>query len=82
MLLKTYGLTAEQFHAMENAQGGACAVCRTTEPGGAHGGLVVDHCHVTGRVRGLLCGRCNSGIGYLKDDPSLCEAASAYLRKK
>lgn len=43
--------------------------------------LCVDHCHKSGMFRGWLCGRCNKGIGLLRDDPSLLEAAAAYIRK-
>ena len=68
-----YGLTREQFDAMVDPDNG-CAIC------GKRGRLVVDHCHQTGAVRGLLCGPCNSGMGYFKDDPERMELAIAYLR--
>jgi hypothetical protein len=68
-----YGLTLEQYDAMLEAQGGACAVC------GATGTLVVDHDHASGSVRGLLCDSCNVGIGRLKDDPAVLALAVAYL---
>lgn len=53
-----------------------CAICREIERGQR---LVIDHCHATGKLRGLLCPRCNSAIGLLQDRPSLCLKASVYL---
>jgi hypothetical protein len=70
-----YGLDNTSFLEMLYAQHGACAIC-----GRVGGKLVVDHDHVTGRVRGLLCDRCNRGIGHLGDDPDRCWAAARYLR--
>jgi len=54
--------------------GHACAICRK-----ATRDLCIDHCHVTGRVRGLLCRNCNSALGFCADDPRLLRAALAYL---
>jgi hypothetical protein len=70
-----YGVTAEQYEAMYEGQGGRCAIC-----GGEFDVLCVDHDHDTGAVRGLLCRPCNVGIGYLRDDPDRVEAAAGYLR--
>lgn len=60
-------------------QGGICAICRKTgtEKGGK---LHVDHCHATKKIRGLLCGRCNKGIGLLKDSEELLLRAVNYLK--
>lgn len=74
-LKKKYGLTTSDYERMVDAQGGACALCEVVP----EDRLVVDHCHQTGRVRALLCGRCNSGIGFLRDDPVLIELAVGYL---
>ena len=52
-----------------------CVIC------GAEGPLVVDHCHESGRVRGMLCNHCNRGLGHFRDDPILLEFAAIYLRK-
>lgn len=78
--LKQYGLTEEQYDAMVVAQEGRCAICRCAEPGG-NGGKHwhIDHDHATGRVRGVLCSECNTGLGKFKDDPNLLEAAVRYL---
>jgi len=72
--LKTYyGLSEEDFNTMSERQGKACAICSKVEP------LVVDHDHSTGKVRGLLCHKCNRAIGSLGDNLSLVRKASTYL---
>jgi len=73
-----YSLSRDEFYALLDDQGGRCAVCLTTLPKGT---AVVDHCHDSGMVRGLLCGSCNLGIGHLQDgrDPSLFDRAKRYL---
>lgn len=80
-LLRDYGLTLEQFNQMLKAQGQRCAVCR--QPFGSESSTapVVDHSHTTGRVRGLLCRRCNTLLGYAKDDEKILAAAAKYLAK-
>ena len=79
-LKANYGLTLAQFDAMLEAQGGGCAICGTTEPRGM-GRFPVDHCHATGRIRGLLCTECNKGLGNFKDDVRLLVRAIAYLQR-
>ncbi len=83
-LLRDYGITIEDYERMQQEQDNKCAICfkeetalnpRTKEPRG----LAVDHCHSTGKVRGLLCSMCNSAIGSLKDDISLLGSAILYL---
>lgn len=74
-----YGLSLDEHAAMLQRQGGKCAICN--EPPIAPRPLAVDHCHTTGRVRGLLCDRCNHGIGHLGDSPARLQAAIAYLVK-
>ena len=75
--LRLYGLTTAQYDDLMERQGGRCAICRRAETGGWD--LAVDHDHSTGRVRGLLCRRCNVGIGLMRDDPAVLAAAAAYL---
>ena len=75
-LRKHYALSPEDYTGMLSAQNGRCAICRSDSPGRKNGrNFDVDHCHSTKTVRGLLCHSCNLGIGHLKDDPSLLEAA-------
>lgn len=80
-----YGITSEEYDKMLEAQGGCCAVCGTDKPTGEGSfqrhlkNMAVDHCHETGRVRGLLCNKCNRGIGLLRDDPELLRKAADYL---
>lgn len=74
--LAQYGLTADAFDAMLAAQGGLCAICGDRMAGKF---LHVDHCHSSGRVRGLLCTRCNPGIGYFRESIVLLRKAIGYL---
>jgi hypothetical protein len=65
-LMREYGITVEQYNAMEVQQGGVCAICKqpeTQERNGVKYRLAVDHCHKAGKVRGLLCFKCNSAMG-------------------
>lgn len=75
-LLKTYGLTVEKFDEMFTEQGGRCAVCKSDDPVRS---WTVDHDHVTGAVRGILCWHCNVGLGHFRDDASNLIAAADYL---
>lgn len=77
-LLSKYGLTLEAFDELLESQLFCCAICKTTN-WGQHNRPHVDHDHATGKVRGLLCLRCNVGIGMLNDDPSLLSIAITYL---
>lgn len=72
VLKSRYGLSREQYDAMLIAQSGRCAMCAS-----APLRLHVDHCHATGRVRGLLCQRCNLLVGHLES--RLVRAGLAYL---
>lgn len=80
MRRRLYGLEPGRYDAMVADQGGRCAICRTDAPGGK-GDWHVDHDHATGRVRGLLCNRCNLLLGHAQDDPQRLRAAIAYLSR-
>jgi hypothetical protein len=75
---KAYGIkfTLEQYDVMLAAQNGHCAICLSI-PGKRR--FHVDHCHKTGKVRGLLCFNCNVGIGKFKDDSELIFKVLRYL---
>lgn len=81
--LLAHGMTIEQYHAMLTAQDHKCAICRSpgNGKGRRHQPLCIDHCHTTGKVRGLLCDRCNLGIGNFDDDVSRLEEAAEYIRR-
>ena len=76
-----YGITEECYAKLLAEQQGRCAICNTDTPTGKWKVFAVDHCHHTGKVRGLLCNECNRGMGLLRDSAELLEKAAAYLRK-
>lgn len=86
---RTYGLSVEELDVLLAAQDGVCAICRRPPRGRPNGNarpdhvpsLHVDHCHGSGRVRGLLCGNCNTMIGLAGEDPAVLAAAIAYLQE-
>ena len=79
--LKRYGLTPEQYESMLERQNGVCAICHTSNPGGGHRYLYVDHDHSTGEIRGLLCRDCNLMLGHSKDNQDSLQEAVRYLQK-
>jgi hypothetical protein len=79
-----YGITLEDFMEMYTDQDGCCAICnREVEVFATQDKLMqianIDHCHTTGKVRGLLCNHCNTGLGKFMDDPDLLIQAANYL---
>lgn len=76
-----YGITGEEYEAMLAAQNGCCAICESSEWSGKDRAPHVDHDHVTGKVRALLCGNCNNGLGNFGDDPARLRAAAEYLER-
>lgn len=74
-----YGLKPGQYETLLAAQGGGCAICGRTDPGG-RGLFHVDHDHANNCVRGLLCQRCNMGLGLFNDNSTVLANAIRYLR--
>ena len=80
LLKNKYGLTLAGYEAMLFKQDGKCAICGSTSPGPTEKHFHIDHDHVTGQVRGLLCELCNVGLGHFGDSPERLEMAAIYLR--
>ena len=72
-LRRKYGMTEAERDEMIASQGGVCCICLSAPA------TQVDHCHETGRVRGVLCFNCNSGLGLLRDNPEAMYRAADYL---
>ena len=75
-LKRAYGLTLKDYEYMYSQQGGLCKICNRHFPQ-----LVVDHNHHTGDIRGLLCDKCNRGLGYFDDSIEFINNASEYLEE-
>lgn len=75
-----YGISQAQYEALLEEQGGVCAICHRPEKSKNAKNLSVDHDHVTGKVRGLLCSFCNHALGYFRDDITALERAIDYLK--
>jgi hypothetical protein len=81
-LREKYGMSLDEFMDQLARQDCECAICHDMlqESNGRDGkGAVVDHCHTTGKVRNLLCRKCNAGLGMFRDDPQLLAAGATYL---
>lgn len=75
-----YGISLGEFNKMVEQQANLCALCK--QPESVKPRLSVDHDHITGKVRGLLCHQCNVGLGHFHDSIRLLEAAQDYLQGK
>jgi hypothetical protein len=80
-LKRTYGLSSKDYETMLANQDGRCLICGSTNPNHNSGKFVVDHCHTTNKVRGLLCSQCNCGLGNFKDNPKSLRTAASYLER-
>jgi hypothetical protein len=80
-LIAVYGITLEEWEAMWVEQGGRCKICGIEEKYVPKGRFHTDHCHDSGKVRGLLCGHCNKGLGMFKDNEEFLLSAINYLQE-
>lgn len=85
---KSYGLKGgiEEYEKLATAQGGVCLICKAvhlaiTNDRSQKRKLSIDHCHKTGKFRGIICAMCNSGLGYFKDNIETLQAAIDYLKQ-
>jgi len=79
-LLKEFGITQEQYDTMLTSQNNSCAICSRANFTGYN--WHVDHCHTTGKVRGLLCSKCNQGLGLFEDNLTSLRKAIEYLENQ
>lgn len=70
---RTYNISYEDYQEMFRLHNGCCAICNSS------GKLAIDHCHKTGKIRGLLCHNCNRGLGMFADDKLRLKKAINYL---
>ena len=78
---RVYGITKEQYEHMLEQQSGCCAICSVSAESQRDKTLVVDHCHSSGKIRGLLCHTCNTAIGLFKDNIDSLQRAILYLQR-
>lgn len=87
-LKKNYGMSLEDYNKLKTIQNNLCAICLMPEKclksptSSIPRNLAVDHCHKTGKIRGLLCTACNRVIGLLKDDAEILKSAITYLESR
>jgi len=79
-LQRKYGITIEQYNEMFNKQNGKCAACNKHQSELVKA-LVVDHCHISKKVRGLLCPGCNLALGNTHESPERLENLASYIRR-
>lgn len=79
----SYNLTLDEITSMHKAQDKKCKICGTAyDEVSKHGGLYIDHCHSSGKVRGLLCAKCNQLLGACGDSVVILQSAIDYLQKQ
>ena len=77
-MFKTFGMTMDDYDEMLSNQNMGCKICNTKVPRG-QGRFHIDHCHTTGKIRGLLCSKCNVGLGQFDDNIGKLNNAIRYL---
>ncbi|MGL5012790.1 MAG: endonuclease VII domain-containing protein [Bacteroidales bacterium] len=78
--MKAYGITIEEYERLSEDQGHVCAICKCAQvPSRVCKRLVVDHCHQSGKIRGLLCSLCNPMLGYARDNTEILKKGIEYL---
>lgn len=80
-LRRKYGITVSEYNRLLALQEGKCAICKTDCPGKGKRHFHVDHDHLSGKVRGLLCVKCNMGLGSFDDNQALLWAAAFYVNE-
>jgi hypothetical protein len=75
MIARNHALTVQQYRALLKEADGSCAICQQKTD------LHLDHCHYSGKLRGLLCVRCNTALGNFDDSPAILQSALAYVLK-
>ena len=86
-LKKSFGITLDEYNQILEKQNNVCAICGNPERTRHNNtdrvrNLAVDHCHTTGKIRGLLCTACNQGLGNFRDNPDFLAKAISYLMNK
>lgn len=82
---RRYGITIDQYNQLLKKQNSVCAICKCNEPIKRKDGtcfLAIDHCHKTKQIRGLLCRKCNLGLGMFRENPDLISIVLKYLNRK
>lgn len=82
-LRKAYGFGLDEYKARLIAQNNQCIICLKEFSSGSYGpdSPVVDHCHIYGHIRGILCNECNRGLGYYHDNPAALRRAAQYIEE-
>jgi len=79
-LRNRYNMSGDDYQLLADSQGNICKICGTSPEENKR--LYVDHCHETGKIRGLLCDKCNRGIGFFRDNPAFLRKAAEYLEEE
>lgn len=84
-LKRKFGITFDVYEKMKDEQGGLCKLCKNPENtrnrGSREQRFAVDHCHLTNKIRGLLCFKCNTGLAWIESNPGIINGIIGYLRR-